>query len=139
MTEMFPEAPADPRLAKAARARGTVQMPEDVPGPDPAAVAQRASLVRDADARIRELERQIQLLLATTKVPYPHGVMADGTEVPDADHPYGEPHRYPVTLLLASGEAVGAPNFQSSRHYSRRLGREVPVVGHLLNDQPAAA
>jgi hypothetical protein len=124
--------PADPRLAKL-RAREDQRMPEDVPAPDEGAAEKRAGLVRDADERIKELERQLALLLAATKVPYPHGVQADGTEVPDAEHPYLHPGQYAVTLLLRSGESVGAPNFQSSHHYSRRLGRDVPVDGYLVN------
>jgi hypothetical protein len=132
----YPEL-ADPRLAKA-RARSEPRMPEDLPAPDAGAAENRAARVRSDAERIAELERQIALLLAANKVPYPHGVMADGTEVPDAEHPYLHPRRYPVTLLLATGEQVGAGNFQSSHHYSRRLGRDVPVEGYLANE-PAAA
>lgn len=122
----------DPRMARlAARSR----MPEDapLPPPDPEAEHKRAGIVRSDAARIAELERQIQLLLAATAVPYPHGVMADGTEVPDAAHPYAHPQAYGVMLLLSTGETVGAPNVQSSHHHSPRLGRDVPVTGYLVN------
>ena len=131
MTDQFSD-PVDPRLARLA-ARNAERMPEDLPAPDADAAEQRAGKVRDADARIKELERQLALLLAANKVPYPHGVQADGTEVPDPEHPYLHPQRYAVTLLLRSGESVGAPNFQSSHHYSRRLGCDVPVDGYLVN------
>jgi hypothetical protein len=123
---------ADPRLARlAARNR----MPEDapLPPPDPEAERKRAGIVRSDAARIAELERQIALLLASTKVPYPHGVTADGTEVPDAAHPYDNPTQYGVILLLATGETAGAPNAQSSHHHSPRLGRDVPVTGYIVN------
>src|SRR5260221_124498 len=106
MTDQFPD-PVDPRLARVA-ARSAERMPEDLPAPDPGAAENRAGLVRDAASRIAELERQLALLLAANKVPYPHGVMADGSEVPDAEHAYLHPARYPVTLLLATGEQVGA-------------------------------
>ena len=136
MSEAFtdPAGPGavDPRLARlAARNR----MPEDapLPPPDPQAERNRAGIVRSDAARIAELERQIALLLAATMVPYPHGVTADGTEVPDAGYAYAHPEQYGVILLLATGETVGAPNVQSSHHHSPRLGRDVPVTGCLIN------
>jgi hypothetical protein len=128
--------PEDPRMARI-RSRGQDPqhvMPDfEVAAPDPEAERNRAQLVRSADERIAALEAMIAEMRAATAYPVPHGRLADGSEAPDESHAYDHPGSYSHTLLLATGEAVGSPNLQSTHHHSRVLGREVPVTGFLVN------
>jgi hypothetical protein len=92
----------------------------------------RVEQVRSDAERIATLEQQIQEMrqqLLATQPKAPHGYLSNGDPVPSATHPYENPRDYPFALMLSTGEIVGAPNNQSTSHWSRILRQDVPVNG----------
>jgi hypothetical protein len=97
---------------------------------------ERVSQVRSDADRIADLEAalgEMRKQLAATQPKAPHGFLANGDAVPNATHPYENPRLYPFTLVLSTGELVGAPNQQSTSHWSRVLRQDVPVVRAIEN------
>ena len=111
----------------------------EVPGATPTAPNQPTAPVDDRqnltaseiwEQRIAALETQLKANTAELEA-YRAQAAADGLTEEERlatwNHTYDAPHDYPFQLILATGEIVGHPNVQSTRHTSRKLGYDVPV------------
>jgi len=109
---------------------------QEAPLPTSSGNPERVAQVRTAEDRIAALEalvQQQQSEISANKPKAPHGFLANGDPVPNATHPYENPRDYNGTLVLSTGELVGAPNPQSTSHWSRVLHQDVPVVRYIQN------